>query len=101
MTELLRHVVYSCGIPLKRIASDLDMAPAELTQILSGVQGRRFPAEKIPALIAATAPRGHMIIYWLVDRFLSNTQARKDRALSTFEAMLPEIARLLNELKQQ
>lgn len=87
--ELLRHVVYACGKPAKIVAADLDMSPPELTQILAGSDGRRFPAEKIPDLIRTTAPTGHLIVYWLVHHFLSNQESRKERALSTVESILP------------
>jgi len=100
MKEVITHVVYSCGKPAKHIAADLDMSPPELTQILSGSDGRRFPAEKLPDLIRTTAPTGHLIIYWLVDQFLSDEETRRGRALSAVEAMLPTLLRAVEDLKK-
>ncbi len=98
LKEVIRHVVYSCGKPAKNIAADLEMSPPELTQILAGSDGRRFPAEKIPDLIRSTAPRGHMLIYYLVDQFLSNEVDRKARALSAVETLLPELQKAVKVL---
>ena len=100
LKELIAHVVYSCGRPVKHVAADLDMSPPELTQIIAGTEGRRFPLEKLSALIDATAPRGHLIIYWLIDRHLTDKVARKDRALSMLEAMLPELMQVVEEAKR-
>lgn len=98
--ELLNHVAYSCGKQIKFIAAELDMAPQELSQILAGTDGRRFPVEKLPAFIQATAPKGHAIIYWLIDKFLADEQARKGRAISALEGMLPDLMRMMEELKK-
>lgn len=100
LKEVITHVVYSCGKPAKHIAADLDMSPPELTQILAGSDGRRFPAEKLPDLIRVTAPKGHLIIYWLVDQFLSDEETRRGRALSAVEAMLPTLLRAVEDLKK-
>ena len=100
LKEVINHVVYSCGKPAKHIAAELDMSPPELTQILAGTDGRRFPVEKLPDLIRVTAPKGHEIIYWLIDQFLSDQQTRKDRALAAVESMLPDLMRAVEEMKK-
>jgi hypothetical protein len=98
--EVINHVVYSCGRQLKYIAAELEMSPPQLSMILSGTDDRKFPAEKIPALIKATAPKGHMLIYYLVDQFLSDESDRKARALSAVESMLPELLKAMEDLKK-
>lgn len=98
--DLINHVAYSCGKQIKFIAAELDMAPQELSQILAGTDGRRFPVEKLPAFIRVTAPKGHEIIYWLIDQFLSDEQSRKGRALAAVEAILPGLMRAVEELKR-
>jgi hypothetical protein len=76
------------------------MAPQELSQILAGTDGRRFPAEKLPIFIRVTAPKGHEIIYWLIDQFLSDQETRKGRALAAIESMLPDMMRAVEQLKK-
>lgn len=98
--ELINHVVYSCGRQQKYIAAELNWSPSQFAHILSGDDGRSFPAEKLPDLIRITAPTGHLIIYWLIDRFLSDGASRRDRALSVVEAMLPELLRAVEDLKK-
>jgi hypothetical protein len=98
--EVINHVAYSCGKQIKFIAAELDMAPQELSQILAGTDGRRFPAEKLPIFIRVTAPKGHEIIYWLIDQFLSDQETRKGRALAAVEAMLLDLLKAVEELKK-
>jgi hypothetical protein len=100
LKELINHVAYSCGKQIKYIAAELDMAPQELSQILAGTDGRRFPAEKLPTFIRVTAPKGHEVIYWLIDQFLSDQETRKGRALATIEALLPSMMKAIDELKK-
>jgi hypothetical protein len=97
--EVINHVAYSCGKQIKFIAAELEMAPGELSQILAGTDGRRFPAEKLPTFIRVTAPKGYEVIYWLVDRFLSDEDARRGRALATFESLIPILQRTMEEMK--
>lgn len=98
--EVINHVAYSCGKQIKYIAAELEMSPGELSQILSGTDGRRFPVEKLPSFIRVTAPKGHLIIYWLIDQFLADGTTRKDRALSMVESILPDLMRAVEELKK-
>lgn len=100
LKELINHVVYSCGKQQKYIAAELGWSPSQLAHILSGDDARTFPAEKIPDLIRVTAPKGHLIIYWLIDQFLSNEVDRKGRALAAVEAILPDLMRAVEELKK-
>jgi len=100
LKELINHVVYSCGRQQKYIAAELGWSPSQFAHILSGDDGRSFPAEKLTDLIRITAPTGHLIIYWLVDRFLSDGTSRRDRALFAVETMLPELQRLMEDLKK-
>lgn len=98
--ELINHVVYSCGKQQKYIAAELGWSPSQLAHILSGDDGRTFPAEKIPELIRITAPKGHELIYWLIDQFLSNQETRKGRALAAVESILPDLMKAVEELKR-
>jgi hypothetical protein len=93
-------VCSTCGKQIKYIAAELEMAPAELSQILAGTDGRRFPVEKLPTFIRVTAPKGHLIIFWLIDHFLSDEETRKGRALAAVEALLPDLMRAVEELKK-
>ena len=98
--ELINHVAYSCGKQIKYIAAELEMSPGELSQILAGTDGRRFPVEKLPMFIQVTAPKGHEIIYWLIGQFLADGTTRKDRALAAVESLLPDLMRAVEELKR-
>jgi hypothetical protein len=98
--EVINHVAYSCGKQIKFIAAELEMAPQELSQILAGTDGRRFPVEKLPVFIKITAPKGFEIVYWMIDQFLSDEQSRKGRALAAVESILPDLMRAVEELKR-
>lgn len=97
--EVINHAVYSCGRQMKYIAAELEMSPPQLSMILSGADGRNFPAEKIPDLIQACGPKGHLIVHWLIDQFLAPKEDRRTAALAQVEALLPEIQKALEDLK--
>jgi hypothetical protein len=99
LKEVINHVVYASGRQLKYIAAELGMSPSQLSMILAGADGRNFPAEKIPDLIRATAPKGHLIIHWLIEQFLAPKEDRQAAALAAVEQMLPDLQQALAELK--
>lgn len=92
--ECVSASVSGCGRQLKAIAADLDMSPSELSRKLSD-QEIHFPAHRLPDLIAATGDLTP--VYWLVEKFCEDADAKKRKSLDKLSRLLPEIERLVRE----
>ena len=94
--DVIKASVYSCGRAFKSIAADLDMSVSELSRKLSENPNDpvHFPLSRLPDLIAATGDKRP--IYWLVETFLEDPDARRKRGLDELSNMLPHIAQLIS-----
>src|SRR3990167_3913355 len=94
--DVIKASVYSCGRAFKSIAADLDMSVSELSRKLSENPNDpvHFPLSRLPDLIAATGDKRP--IYWLVETFLEDPDARRKRVLDELSNMLPHIAQLIS-----
>ena len=94
--DVIKASVYSCGRAFKSIAADLDMCVSELSRKLSENPNDpvHFPLSRLPDLIAATGDKRP--IYWLVETFLEDPDARRKRVLDELSNMLPHIAQLIS-----
>lgn len=99
--ECVHRVVYSCGKPLKYIAAELDMSPAELSRKLADNPNDpvHFPAHRLPDLVAATG--GLEIIYWLINEFLRDKDKEREQAVSQLMEMLPKLRPLLDMIESR
>lgn len=97
--DLLAAVVYGARGGLKGVAADLDLAPGQLSRMLSREAGdkRYFPAELIPKLIQSTDDRRP--VYWLVETFLEDADTKRRRSIDQLSAMLPRIQQALESVK--
>lgn len=95
--ECVSASVSGCGRQLKAIAGDLDMSPSELSRKLANNPNDpvHFPAYRLPELIAATGDL--MPIYWLVERFCDDADAKKRKSIDRLARLLPEIELLVKE----
>lgn len=96
--DCVRASVYGCGQRFKVIAAELDLSPSKLSRMLAEQGDLNFPLDLLPDLIAATGDKRP--IYWLVEKFLEDTDARRDRALQALERLMPEITSLVSTLRE-
>ena len=98
--EVVRASVYDCGRQLKAIAADLDMSSSELSRKLATnpTDPVHFPLDRLPELLAAT--RDLRPVYWLVEKFLEDSEMRRRRSIDSLARMLPEINRMLKDISR-
>ncbi len=96
--DCLKASVYGCGKPFKAIAADLDMSSSRLSRMLNEAdEGINFPASRLDELVNITGDRRP--IYWLIEKYCADGEARKRQAAATLEALLPRIASALKALE--
>lgn len=93
--DVVRASVYACGRQFKAVASDLDMTSSELSRKLSDNPNDpvHFPMDLLPDLIKATGDKRP--VYWLVEAFLEEPTAKRERAIEQLAMMMPAIQSLL------
>jgi hypothetical protein len=97
--DVVRASVYSCGRAFKAVAADLDMSVSELSRKLSDNPSDpvHFPLCRLPELVRATGDKRP--VYWLVDTFLEDADAKRKRNLDTLSELLPQIEAALKGAK--
>ena len=90
--------VSGCGRPLKAVAADLDMTSSELSRKLSNNPNDpvHFPLDCLPELITATGDLRP--IYWLIEAFLDDADAKRKRDLEELSALIPRLQRLVHSV---
>ena len=83
--------VYRRG--LKRCAADLDVAPGNLSVMLSGDGQRHLDVDLLERYIETTGDRTP--IYYLVAKHCGDSSAARDEAVERVQAMLAELPQLL------
>lgn len=96
--DVVRASVYSCGRAFKAVAADLDMSVSELSRKLADNPNDpvHFPLDRLPELLAATGDLRP--VYWQIERFMENPQARRDRVLSEAQEVLKRMHVLLEQV---
>jgi hypothetical protein len=96
--EVVHASVSGCGRPLKAVAADLDMTSSELSRKLSNNPNDpvHFPLDRLPELIAATGDLRP--IYWLIEAFLHDADAKRKRDLEELSALIPRLQRLVHSV---
>lgn len=85
---------------LKTQAADMDMAPSLLTRKLNPNEGdtQRFNCDDLEQWLASTGDAPAVIDY-LAAKFMDTPEARRTRALSKLEGMVPDLMALMASLK--
>jgi hypothetical protein len=80
---------------LKVQAADMDMAPSTLSRKLNPTEGdtQRFNCDDLEAWLDSTGDAAAVVEY-LASKFMDTDEARRARALSKLERLLPELAAL-------
>jgi hypothetical protein len=91
-------VVYRAG--LDRCAIAADEGPGNFSKSLADRQkgdstARRFDLDALEAVLDETAD--YTPIYYLIDKYLRDDQARRDEAVARLGSMLPELTALLKQ----
>lgn len=96
---LVAHVVYASAGGPNAIALRCDRSPSLMTRMLAigADDTRHLPIEDLVTIIDET--RDFRPIYWLIEKFLEDRDAKRDRAKDELAALLPQIQRALEEMK--
>lgn len=94
--DTLTHAVYSCRLGLNGVAGKLDQAPSDLCQRLAGSEQRPLRAKDVLGVIEAT--QDFTPIYWLLERFLKDPDAKKQEALARLPALMAQVEATLEQL---
>lgn len=89
--EAMAAGVYRRG--LKRIAADLDVAPGNLSVMLSGDGQRHLDVDLLERYVETTGDRTP--IYYLVAKYCGDSSAARDEALERVQGLLAELPGLL------
>jgi hypothetical protein len=93
--DLLAACVYGSRIGLSGVATELDKSPSLLSRMLNRNPDdqRHLPASDLPALIRATGDKRP--VYWLVEKFLEDSDTKHKRAMADLAKLLPQIQQLV------
>ncbi len=99
--DCVRECAYTHKHPLKTLAADMDMSQSELSRKLAHNPDdpRRFTLDDLEKFLTAT---GDMTpIYYLVEKFLEDSDLRQRRALSELVKLAPQLAALIKQATPQ
>lgn len=103
LEDCVAHTVHNHREGVDGIASDLDMGGSELSRRLNAhLEAMEGAANNRPLRVAdlvriLDATKDYRPIFWLIERFLQDPQARRDLALS----QIPLAVELLTALAEQ
>lgn len=91
LRECIAAGVYQRG--LKRVASDLDKAPGNLSRELGGESDRHFSADALERYIQT---QGDLTpIYYLIARYMGDQSKAEAATLNRVESLMQEVAALM------
>lgn len=95
--DCVRECAYTHRNPLKTLAADMDMSQSELSRKLghNPDDPRRFTIDDLERFIAATGDVTP--IYYLIEKYIEDTNVRQQRALSELAALAPHLAALIKQ----
>lgn len=97
--DLIATVVYGSRPGLSGVAAQLDKSPSLLSRMLSrhAEDPRHLPAADLPKIVAATGDRRP--VYWLIEKFLEDSEIKRRRALDYLAELMPQLQGLLKEAR--
>lgn len=84
--DTLTHAVYSSRLGLNGVAAKLDQAPSDLCKRLAGEEQRPLRAKDVLGVIEAT--QDFTPIYWLLEKFLKDPDAKKQEAIARLPGLV-------------
>lgn len=93
--DCVRASVYGSRRQLKAVAADMDLSSSELSRRLADNPNDPIylPTHRLPDLIRATGDVSP--IYWLIETFLDQPEAKRRRAVAQLSELLPRLESLL------
>lgn len=80
------HAVYSSRLGLNGVAAKLDQSPSDLCKRLAGEESRPLRVKDVYGIIEAT--QDYTPVYWLIERFLKDPDAKKQEALARIPGLV-------------
>lgn len=99
LKSCVRERAHTNPKPLKTIAADMDMSESELSRKLGENPNdtRNFSCDDLEEFLNKT--KDYTPIYYLVEKYLTNEDMKRTRAISQLEQMLPDIAALIKQAR--
>ena len=94
--DTLTHAVYSSRLGLNGVAAKLDQSPSDLCKRLAGEEQRPLRAKDVLGIIDAT--QDFTPIYWLLERFLKDPDAKKQEAMARLPALMQQLEATLDTI---
>ena len=79
LIDAVRAAVFSSARMRKQIAADCDMSPSALSRIIHEGGDLALKVEQLPALLDAIPDTRHMVIDWLIERYVDTEADREQR----------------------
>lgn len=92
--DTFTYAVYSSRLGLNGVAAQLDQSPSDLCKRLSGEEQRPLRVKDALAIVEAT--QDYTPIYWLLERFLKDPNAKKAEAIARLPGLMAAIEATLN-----
>lgn len=93
--DTLVHAVYSSRLGLNGVAAKLDQSPSDLCKRLSGEETRPLRSKDVLGILESTSD--FTPIYWLLERFLKDPDARKQEAIARLPALVAALEATLEQ----
>lgn len=95
LTQVCAAAVYASRGGLGAVAADLDIAPSDLCRRLSEDGDRPLTAEQARGIVAST--KDFRPIYWLVETFLQDPEAKRLQAIHQLAQVMPLVQALVEQ----
>lgn len=101
LLDCVRESAMTHRNPLKTIAADMDLSPTELSRKLScnPDDPRRFTLMDLEKFITATGDTRP--IYWLIEKYLQDEEAKQKQAMAALSKFLPELMSIVKQASGQ
>jgi hypothetical protein len=98
--DLMAAVVYGSRAGLSGVAGECDLSPSQLSRMLNRNPDdlRHLPAYLVPKIIHATGDKRP--VYWLMESFLEDPDAKRKRAIDDLERLIPTIQSLIESARR-
>ncbi len=87
--DTFTHSVYSSRLGLNGVAAKLDQSPSDLCKRLAGEEQRPLRAKDVLGIIEAT--QDFTPVYWLLEQFIKDPDAKKREAMARLPALMAAI----------
>jgi hypothetical protein len=95
LRQVCAAAVYASRKGLSGVAGDLDMAPSDLCRRLGDDSDRPLTDAHVDGIIEST--RDYRPIYWLIEKYLQDPEAKRLAAIEQLAAAMPMITALVEQ----